>query len=137
MLAPEGTFSIYERDSPTMHDEKPIAIDRKMILRKLLKNKLAVICGIVSNDRTRTIPTMRSVATMVSAMSAIRRYSIKLTGRWSERAYSLSKAIVTIGRINTGNIIPVSSVIAPIAHRSLRVIVRMFPKRYDERSGMK
>ena len=61
-----------------------------MMRRKLKVNRLAVICGTVSRLIASTMPTSRSVETMVMAMSAMSRYSITLTGRCCERAKVLS-----------------------------------------------
>ncbi len=63
-----------------------------MMRLKLLVRVLAVICGMVSKLMHSTMPTKRSVDTMVMAIRAIIRYSIKATGRRCERAKMGSKA---------------------------------------------
>ena len=68
-------------------------MDSQMIRLKLWLKRLAVICGRVSKDRTRTMPIIRRQATMVKAMNIINMYSKSATGMRCERAYSLSKAI--------------------------------------------
>ena len=64
-------------------------------------NRLAVTWGMVSMEMTITIPTIRRQATMVSAMNAIIRYSMAVTGRCCERANSASNATETSGRRKT------------------------------------
>ena len=70
-----------------------MVMDNQIIRLKLCVNRLAVICGRVSNEMTSTMPIIRRQATMVKAMNIISTYSKSVTGIRCERAYSLSKAI--------------------------------------------
>ena len=96
IAAPDGTCNIYDSINPPTQLIKPIAIDKKIIFLKLLVNIFAVICGSVSSEITKTIPTICRQATMVSAMKNISVYSKKCTGIFCESANSRSNAIDTI-----------------------------------------
>ena len=55
-------------------------MDSQMIFLKLYVKRFAVICGMVSSEMARTMPTMRRQATMVRAINIISTYSNTSTG---------------------------------------------------------
>ena len=73
---------------------------------------------------------------MVSAMNIISVYSNRVTGKRCERANSLSNAIDTIGLRNIAKNTASARLIMPSSMISLGVMVRMFPKRNEESSGV-
>ena len=75
-----------------------MTILQAMMRLKSWVSVLAVICGMVSRLMLNTMPTIRSVATMVIAMRAIMRYSIKSTGKRCERAKLASNATLRMVR---------------------------------------
>ena len=111
-------------------------IDSQIMFLKRLVNKFAVICGRVSSEMASTIPTMRRHDTMVRAINIISRYSKVATGRCCERANSRSKAIATIGRRNSEKNTISTILSIPSNSMSLCVMVSIFPKRNEERSGV-
>ena len=72
-------------------------MDSQMMRWNLCEKRLAVICGIVSNEITSTMPTIRKQATIVSAMNIISMYSKACVGIPCERANSRSNATYIIG----------------------------------------
>ena len=112
-------------------------MESQMIRLKLWVNRLAVICGSVSREMASTIPTIRRQETMVSAINIISRYSKAATGMRWERANSRSNAIATIGRRKSAKKTARTTLRMASNQMSLCVIVRIFPKRNDERSGVK
>lgn len=110
-------------------------MDSQMMRLNLNVNRLAVICGIVSNEIARTMPTIRKERTIVSAMNIIKIYSNRTTGIPCERENSRSNATEMIGWIN--NVKNKIKANDSIANRriSICVIVSMLPNKYAERSG--
>ena len=120
---------------PPMQLRNPIGIESSMMCLNWLQNRFAVICGRVSSDITSTMPIILRHDTMVSAITVIIRYSIASTGSRCERANSRSNAMATIGlSISTKS---KHTKVARMARsqRSPVVIVRMFPKRNDDKSA--
>ena len=107
-----------------------------MILEKRWVNRLAVMEGKVSNEITITMPTILRQEMMVSAMNIINKYSKRTTGSFCERAYSLSYAIKRMVLKKHPKKIINNSERMPNIHMSVEVMVRIFPNRYVERSGV-
>ncbi len=59
MDAPEGTFRWNEIISPPKQLMYPMPMESQMIRWKRCEKRLAVIWGMVSNEMTSTMPTMR------------------------------------------------------------------------------
>ena len=90
---------------------------------------LAVIWGMVSRLMASTMPTMRRVATMVMAITAISVYSIMSTGNCWARAKMGSNATLTMLRKNTTVSAATISVSPPSSTRSSWPMVSRLPKR--------
>ena len=137
MEAPEGTCNSYERHNPPRQPAYPNKMDSQMIFLKLCVNRLAVICGRVSNEMASTMPIIRRQATMVRAMNIMSIYSKKRTGRCCERANSRSNAMYMMGlRKMVKN--STRSADKPISTQmSVLVMVSMLPKRKADKSGAK
>lgn len=83
---------------------------------------------------TITIPTILSVDTIVRAIKAISIYSSVFTGICCERAYSLSNARYSIGLLYAKKKAIRDMLITNKAIKSSNPIVKMFPKRYEDKS---
>lgn len=103
---------------------------------KLNVKRLAVICGIVNRLIASTIPTMRSVDTMVIAIKIIIKYSIVLTGNRCERAKMVSNAMLTIVLYKSPKTTIATSVSDAKTKRSVVPIVRIFPNKNEGKSGI-
>ena len=104
-------------------------MDSQMMRWNLCEKRLAVICGIVSNEITSTMPTIRKQATIVSAMNIISMYSKACVGI-PLRTGKLAVERYVYYRVQKSEKNKISSIASPPSKAmSLNVIVRMFPNR--------
>ena len=104
-------------------------MDSQMMRVNEWVKRLAVSCGIVSNEMTNTMPTKRKQPTMLRAINIISRYSNSLTRMPCEAANSRSKAMAIIGRMYRAKKRVVSKATMPKKRRSGTAMVKIFPKR--------
>ena len=135
IVAPDGMLRWYEMNRPPMQLTNPIGMASSIMCLNCLQNRFAVICGRVRSDITSTMPIILRHETIVRAMTVIIRYSMPSTGSRCERANSRSNAMATIGFSISAKSVPTKIVRMARSHRSLLVIVRMLPKRNDDRSA--
>ena len=72
IVAPEGTFSPYEINSPTNDPTKPINTDANIMFLNFLVKRFVMVGGTVSKEIRRIIPTNLMLKTMVIAKKALR-----------------------------------------------------------------
>ena len=71
MVAPEGISNKYENTNPENELMIPIIIEANIIFLKSEVKIFAMVCGTVSSEITRMIPTSLILKTIVAAVNAI------------------------------------------------------------------
>jgi hypothetical protein len=80
IVAPEGTFILYESINPPTAPIKLIIIEIIIILLNFFEKRFAVVGGMVNREINRIIPTILMLNTIVNAINPFSRYVKVLTG---------------------------------------------------------